>query len=68
MPGWKRHVGKRLEEIIVRIVPDVHKAVTWNDPFYGHEGDGLEEDQLVSWIEQPATCPARRCDGISQPS
>jgi hypothetical protein len=27
-----------------------------------HEDDGLDEDQLVSWIEQPATCPARRCD------
>jgi hypothetical protein len=40
MPGWKRDVGKRLDELIVRTVPDVHKAVKWNQPFYGHEGDG----------------------------
>ncbi len=30
MPGWKRDVGKRLDELIVRLVPDVHKAVKWN--------------------------------------
>ena len=26
--------------VIVRTVPDVHKAVKWNQPFYGHEGEG----------------------------
>jgi hypothetical protein len=30
MPGWKRDVGKRPDELIVRMVPDVHKAVKWN--------------------------------------
>jgi len=40
MPGWKRDVGKCLDELSVRMVPDVHKAVKWNEPFYGHEGDG----------------------------
>jgi hypothetical protein len=40
MPGWKRDVGRRLDALIVRIVPDVHKAVKWNSPFYGVEGDG----------------------------
>jgi hypothetical protein len=39
-PGWKRDLGKRLDELIVRTVPDVHKAVKWNQPFYGHEGEG----------------------------
>jgi hypothetical protein len=40
MPGWKRDVGRRLDALIVRTVPDVHKAVKWNSPFYGVEGDG----------------------------
>ena len=38
MPGWKRDVGRRLDALIVRTVPDVHKAVKWNTPFYGVEG------------------------------
>jgi hypothetical protein len=38
MPGWKREVGRRLDTIIVRTVPDVRKAVKWNSPFYGAPG------------------------------
>jgi hypothetical protein len=40
MPGWKRDVGRRLDALIVRAVPDVRKAVKWNSPFYGIEGQG----------------------------
>ncbi len=40
MPGWKRDVGRRLDALIVRTVPGVHKAVKWNSPFYGIEGQG----------------------------
>ena len=40
MPGWKSDVGCRLDSIIVRTVPDVRKAVRWNSPFYGMEGQG----------------------------
>src|SRR5262245_19283166 len=40
MPGWKSHMGKRLDAIIVRSVPHVRKAVKWNSPFYGIEGQG----------------------------
>ncbi len=40
MPGWKRDLGKRLDALIVRTVPDVRKAVKWNSPFYGIEGRG----------------------------
>jgi len=40
MPGWKREVGRRLDALIVRTVPDVRKAVKWNSPFYGVEGQG----------------------------
>ena len=39
MPGWKREVGRRLDDLIVRTVPGVRKAVRWNQPFYGAEGD-----------------------------
>jgi hypothetical protein len=41
MPGWKRDLGKRLDALIVRNVPDVRKAVKWNSPMYGVEGKGL---------------------------
>jgi hypothetical protein len=40
MPGWKRDVGRRLDALIARTVPGVHKAVKWNSPFYGIEGQG----------------------------
>jgi hypothetical protein len=40
MPGWKRSVGERLDRLIVHTVPDVHKGVKWNQPFYGHEDEG----------------------------
>ena len=40
MPGWKRDVGLRLDALIVRAVPDAKKAVKWNSPFYGMEGEG----------------------------
>ena len=40
MPGWKRDVGRRLDELVVRTVPGVRKAVRWNSPFYGVEGRG----------------------------
>ena len=40
MPGWKREVGRRLDAVVERVVPGVKKAVKWNSPFYGVEGDG----------------------------
>jgi len=40
MPGWKRDLGKRLDALIARTVPGVRKAVKWNSPFYGVEGQG----------------------------
>src|SRR5919198_973782 len=40
MPGWKRDLGKRLDALIVRNVPNARKAVKWNSPFYGIEGQG----------------------------
>ena len=40
MPEWKTDVGRRLDGLIVRTVPGVRKAVRWNSPFYGVEGQG----------------------------
>ncbi|OJU41853.1 MAG: histidine kinase [Alphaproteobacteria bacterium 65-37] len=40
MPGWKRDIGRRLDKLIERSVAGVHKAVKWNSPFYGVEGQG----------------------------
>jgi hypothetical protein len=40
MPGWKQALGRRLDSIIERTVPEVRKAVKWNSPFYGVPGQG----------------------------
>ncbi len=40
MPGWKHAVGRQLDALIVKTVPGVQKAVRWNSPFYGLEGQG----------------------------
>jgi hypothetical protein len=105
MPGWKRLLGERLDGLIGRTVPGVHKAVKWNQPFYGNPGDGwflafrcytayvqltffrgtsleppppkgskhpevryfdvheddeLDEQELVSWIEQASHLPGEK--------
>jgi hypothetical protein len=40
LSGWKRELGKRLDALIAANVPNVRKAVKWNSPFYGVEGQG----------------------------
>lgn len=40
MPGWKSDLGRRLDALIEEAVPNVFKAVKWNSPFYGIEGQG----------------------------
>lgn len=40
MPAWKHDLGKRLDRLITRTVPQVQKAVKWNSPFYGVTGQG----------------------------
>lgn len=40
LPGWKSDLGRRLDALIVRAVPGVHKAVKWNSPLYGVAGQG----------------------------
>lgn len=40
MPGWKSDLGRRLDALIERTVPGVYKAVKYNSPLYGIEGEG----------------------------
>ncbi len=40
LSGWKRDLAQRLDALVVRTVPNVLKAVKWNSPFYGLEGQG----------------------------
>jgi hypothetical protein len=40
MPGWKRDVGRRIDQLVVAALPEVHKAVKWNSPLYGVKGSG----------------------------
>ena len=40
MPGWKSDVGRKLDALVERTVPGVAKAVKWNTPLYGIEGQG----------------------------
>jgi len=105
MPGWKSDLGRRIDALIVGVVPNVHKAVKWNSPFYGvqddgwflnfhcftkyvkvaffrgtsldpvppgvstsgetryldiREGDELDEERFVDWIEQASKLPGQK--------
>ena len=40
MPSWKRDIGRRIDHIITRTTPEAQKAVKWNSPLYGIEGQG----------------------------
>lgn len=48
MPGWKRDIGRRLDALVEGTVPDVRKAVRWNTPFYGIEGQAGSSPSIVS--------------------
>jgi hypothetical protein len=41
MPGWKSDFGRRFDALILQTVPGVRKAVKWNSPLYGVEGQGF---------------------------
>ncbi len=40
IPDWKRESARSLDTLVVKTIPDVRKAVRWNSPFYGIEGQG----------------------------
>ncbi len=39
MPGWKSNVGRKLDALIEATLPDINKAVKWNSPLYGMDGE-----------------------------
>ena len=49
MPGWKRNVGRKLDALVVRAIPGVHKAVKWNSPFYGVVDQGEDKGWFLSF-------------------
>ena len=40
LPGWKREVAARFDELVEDEVPDVRRAVKYHQPFYGVEDRG----------------------------
>lgn len=62
MPGWKRVVGRRLDALVVGTVPEVRKAVRWNSPFYGVDGQGwfLGYHCFTKYVKGPFST-ARNC-------
>ncbi|MEM7232065.1 MAG: DUF1801 domain-containing protein [Planctomycetota bacterium] len=40
MPGWKSDVGRCIDRLVVHNVSKLRKAVRWNTPFYGVDGQG----------------------------
>ena len=40
MPGWKTAVGARIDALVTQTVPGARRAVRWNAPFWGIEGQG----------------------------
>ena len=64
MPGWKGLVGRHIDELVTQVVPDVRKAVRWNTPFYGVEGQGwflgfhcLTRYVKISWFKGSSLTP-----------
>ena len=68
MPGWTSYVGRRLEELIVCTVPNVRKAVGWNSPWYGIEGEGwFVSYHVFTRYVKVNFLNGRRCD-LSHPA
>ena len=40
MEPWQAAIAKRVDALVVKHVPGVHKAMRWHCPFYGVEGQG----------------------------
>ncbi|MBO9589431.1 MAG: DUF1801 domain-containing protein [Devosia sp.] len=39
VPGWKQSVCREVDALVVKTVPGVKKAVKWNTPLYGLDGE-----------------------------
>ncbi|ONG47333.1 histidine kinase [Pseudoroseomonas deserti] len=40
LEGWKQGAARELDALVVRTLPGLRKAVKWNSPLYGVEGQG----------------------------
>lgn len=40
LSGWKQDTARKLDALISKSAPKARKAVKWNSPFYGMEGQG----------------------------
>lgn len=40
IPGWKQARARQLDALVTAHLPQVRKAVKWNSPWYGVEGQG----------------------------
>jgi hypothetical protein len=105
VPGWKQNVVCAVDALVVKTVPGVKKAVKWNTPLYGLDGQtwflsmhcfksyvrvtffkgtelvpqpaktskvagvryydvtespGLDEKQLVDWVNQAVLLPGEK--------
>lgn len=40
IPGWKQARARQLDALVTATIPQVRKAVKWNSPWYGVEGQG----------------------------
>lgn len=64
MPEWKGTVGRHLDELVREVVPHARRAVRWNSPFYGIDGNGwflslhcLKDHVRVTWLNGGALDP-----------
>ena len=64
VPGWKQPLVAELDALITELVPGVQKAVRWNTPFYGVEGQGwflgfhcLTRYVKISWFKGSSLTP-----------
>jgi len=39
VPGWKQAIAREIDAAVVETVPEVQKAVKWNTPLYGLDGE-----------------------------
>ena len=40
MLEWKGQIGRHLDGLVREVVPDARRAVRWNSPFWGVDGNG----------------------------
>ena len=58
MSGWKRDIGRRLDALIVRNVPNVRKAVRGNSPCQASRARAGSLGSTYSPLGPPASLPS----------